>query len=265
MLKDPPLPSLSFVMSYKFDQLLLDKYRTGLITERKRIEAQIGELLINAFRIAGILFLFIIVMNVASVSYGNELMSDLNVETKLLRIYEDPTKFKTGIGLAVVEHLAIIALAVTLFIAFSPFDKRLGWVWLVARSLEGFILVYTEIRVWELLSLAERYSVAGSAEQSTLIAMGQAILQTKNTGFLLASVLFGVGTMMYSYLFVTHGVAPLYIGRAGIIIGFFWGVSNGLSLVTSSFLVLTNLSGLAVLVFELLLGGWLLLYSNVIS
>ena len=218
--------------------------------------------MISATRIAGLLFLLIIVVNIASVSYGNELMSDLNAAVKLQRISEDPTRFKKGIELAVVEHLTIIALSVTLFIAFSSYDKRLGWVWLVARSLEGLILIYTETRIWELLSLAERYLVVDITEQSTLIEMGQNILQTKNTGFLLASVLFGIGTMMYSYLFVTHGVAPLNIGRAGIIIGFLWGVSNGLSLFTPSFLVLTNLSGLAVLVFELLLGGWLLLFSG---
>ena len=219
--------------------------------------------MLYATRIAGFLFLLIIVVNVASVSFGNELMSDLNAEVKLQRISEDPTRFKTGIGLAIAEHLTIIALAVTLFVAFSSYDKRLGFVWLVAQSLEGLILVYTEIRIWELLSLTERYSVVGRVEQSTLIEMGRVILQTKNTGFLLASVLFGVGTMMYSYLFVTHGVAPRIIGRAGIIIGLLWGVSNGLSLVTPSLLVLTNFSGLAVLVYELLLGGWLLLFSNV--
>jgi hypothetical protein len=218
--------------------------------------------LITAMRIAGLLFLLIIALNVASVSYGNELMSDMDAETKLLVINEDPGKYRTGIGLGVVEHLAIIALSVTLFFAFSSYDRRLGVVWLVARSLEGLILIYNEVRVWELLSLAERYSVAGSAEQGTLIEMGRAILQAKNTGFLLASVLFGIGTMAYSYLFVTHGVAPLNIGRAGIIFGLFWGVSNGVSLMIPSLLVLTNFSGLAVLVFELLLGGWLLLFSN---
>ena len=98
-----------------------------------------------------------------------------------------------------------------------------------------------------------------------MIEMGRTILQTKNTGFLLASVLFGIGTMAYSYLFVTHGVVPLNIGRVGIIFGLLWGVSNGLSLITPSLLVLTDFSGLAVLVFELLLGGWLLLYSGVSS
>ncbi len=216
-------------------------------------------------RLAGVLFLFIIILNVASVSFGNELMSDLDAEVKLERISEDPTRFKTGIGLAVAEHLAIIALAVTLFVAFSSHDKRLGWIWLGARSLEGLILVYTEIRIWGLLSLAERYSVAGSVEQSNLIALGQGILQTKNTGFLLASVLFGIGTMAYSYLFVTQGVVPLYIGRVGIIFGLLWGLSNGLSLVTPSLLVLTNFSGLAVLIFELILGGWLMLFSNTLS
>jgi hypothetical protein len=216
-------------------------------------------------RLAGVLFLFIIILNVASVSFGNELTSDLDAEVKLEKISEDPTRFKTGVGLAVAEHLAIIALAVTLFVAFSSYDKRLGWVWLGARSLEGLILLYTEIRIWGLLSLAERYLVAGSVEQSNLIALGQGILQTKNTGFLLASVLFGIGTMAYSYLFVTQGVVPLNIGRSGIIFGLLWGLSNGLSLVTPSLLVLTNFSGLAILVFELLLGGWLLMYPSIAS
>jgi hypothetical protein len=102
--------------------------------------------LIYATRIAGFLFLLIIVLNVASVSFGNELMSDLKAEAKLQRISEDPTRFKTGIGLAVAEHFTIIALAVSLFVAFSSYDKRLGWVWLVARSLEGLILMHNTIK-----------------------------------------------------------------------------------------------------------------------
>ena len=95
--------------------------------------------------------------------------------------------------------------------------------------------------------------------------MGQDILAIKNTGFLLASVLFGIGTLTYSYLFVTHGVTPLVIGRLGIIFGVFYSFSNGLSLLLPSLLVLTDLSGLSILIFELGLEGWLTLYSSVTS
>ncbi len=221
--------------------------------------------MINAVRIAGFLFLFIIVINVASVSFGNELMSDLNAEAKLQKISEDPSRYKTGIGLGVVEHLAIIALAFVLYVAFGHYDRKLGMIWIAARSVEGLILIYNEIRVWELLSIAEKYAEASGVNQVSFVALGEVVLQSKNSGFLLASIFFGIGTMAYSYLFVTHGLVPLNIGRAGIICGFLWSASNGASLVTPSLLILTNVSGLAVLIFEVLLGGWLFLYSSVTS
>lgn len=215
-------------------------------------------------RVAGFLFLAIIVLNFASVSFGNELMSDLDVEDKLRRISENQSKFKTGVFLSVAEHVAIILLAGTLFVAFSQYDRTLGWVWLGARFVEGLILLYSEVLVWGLLDLSEKYSVS-NVGQSGIVESGLSILLAKNTGFLFASVLFGVGTMAYSYVFVTNALVPLNIGRFGLVCGFLWGFSNGISLFSSSFLALTNFSGLLVLIFESVLGGWLPLFSNSIT
>ena len=58
--------------------------------------------------LSGFLFIFIIVvLNLASGLYGYEIFSDLDAEAKLQKIVTDPQKFKTAVGLVVIEHFAI--------------------------------------------------------------------------------------------------------------------------------------------------------------
>jgi len=72
--------------------------------------------------IAGFLFLFIIITYIKSGRFGYQVISDLNSDAKLQEIKKDPKKFQIGTVLALMEHGGIIALAVKLFIAFSPYN-----------------------------------------------------------------------------------------------------------------------------------------------
>ena len=95
--------------------------------------------------ISGFLFLFIITVLVLATSrYGYEMFSELDADAKLQEICKEPGKFQTGVVLVIIEHIAIIALAVSLFIAFSPYNIILGIVWLVSRSGEGLTQIYNK-------------------------------------------------------------------------------------------------------------------------
>jgi hypothetical protein len=92
-------------------------------------------------------------------------------------------KFKLGLVLIVIEHFAIIALAVMLFIAFNHYNLILAVVWTISRTTEGLIQIYTKKSSWGLLNIARQYSSISSTEKSSLIDLGHSILKTKNTVF----------------------------------------------------------------------------------
>ena len=70
--------------------------------------------------------------------------------------------------MALVEHGAIIALAILLFIAFGSYNLILGIAWLTFRIGEGLIVLYNERDYRGLLKMARQYSVASGAEKKSL-------------------------------------------------------------------------------------------------
>lgn len=162
--------------------------------------------------ISGFLFLFIIITNLASDRFGYETFSDLDSEDKLQKINNDPKKFRISFVLILIEHVSIIFLAVMLFIAFNPYNIMLAVVWVIVRVGEGLIQIYNKKDYWGLLNIAGKYSGTIGAEKNALIDLGRSILKTKNSIFTFAQILFSIGTLAYSILFVTYGVVPDIVG-----------------------------------------------------
>ncbi len=78
------------------------------------------------FQLSGFFFLFIIVTNVLSGVFGYTTLGEVDVNAKLQQINNLPKKFKISFALILIEHVSIIFLAITLFIAFSPYNIVLG-------------------------------------------------------------------------------------------------------------------------------------------
>jgi hypothetical protein len=211
--------------------------------------------------LSGFLFLFIIIMNLVSERFGHETFSDLDSDAKLQKINNDPKKFKTSVILMLIENISIICLALTLFIAFSSYNLIIGVVWAIARTGEGLIQIYNKNDNWALLNVARQYANTSGVEKTKLINIGRNILRTKNTVFTFAQVLFSIGTLAYSTLFAIYGVIPELIGWLGIVASLLYGFGSAIKLVKTNIKGLWNLGGLLILVFELALGGWLLVSS----
>jgi hypothetical protein len=212
-------------------------------------------------QISGLLFLLIIVfLVIASSRYGYEIVSELDSEVKLQEIGEDPKKFRTGAILAVIEHVIIVSLAISMFIAFSPYHLLLGIIWLGSRSVEGLIQIYRKRDYWGLLNIATQYSGASGTEKDALSDSALAILKSKNSTFSFAQILFSIGTLAYSIVFVIYETFPslTIIGWFGIVASVIYGFGNGAQRVRPNFKALWNLGGLLIWIFELVLGFWLL-------
>ena len=188
----------------------------------------------------------------------------MDSDAQLQKIKNDPKKFKISVVLILIEHLGIISLAVSLFIAFGPsYNIILGIVWCISRIGEALIQIYDKKNYWGLLNLANQHSDNSGAKRDALINSGRNILKTKESRFGFAQILFSVGTIAYTIVFISSGVAPI-LGWFGLIAGILYGIGNTTFLIKPNFKVLWNIGGLLVLLFELVLGGWLLVYSVII-
>ncbi len=214
-------------------------------------------------RLCGFLFLIIIVLSVSSEAFGNKIMSDLDSGARLQKINDDPKKFKISVLLALIHNVSIIALVVMSFIVFSPYNLILGVVWTIFRIGESLILFYNEKNYWGLLNIARQYSGTSGAEKNSLSDLAHTILKTKEFRFTFAQILFSIGTIAYSILFVIYGVVPPIIGWFGLVASILFGFGSGIILVKPNFKVLGYLGGPLILLFEVVLGGWLIFVHTI--
>ncbi len=231
-------------------------------------------------KLAGFLFLFILVLNLVMASYGyinpeQTISSDdrtLNSDAELQKINKNgPKKFKISIVIALIEHTCVIALPIMLFIVFSQYNTILvlilGIVWTIFRIGEGLIQVYNEKNYWRLLKIARQYSSTSGAEKESLSDLGRIILKTRDSRFKFAMILWSIGTFAYSIVLVTYGVSPIIgpiIGWLGIVSSILIGFGNGIKFVKPSFEVLSTIGGLLAIIFEVIIGGWLLFFPIII-
>ena len=205
--------------------------------------------------------MFIIITNIGSNVFGYKTFGDVDVNAQLKKINNDQTKFKIGFGLILIEHLGIISLAVTLFIAFGSYNIILGIVWCISRIIEALIQIYDKKNYWKLLDIAIKYSSTSGTENDALTDLSSSILKTKDSIFVIAQLFFSIGTFSYSILFVIYGIVPLFIGWFGIVASILYGFGNGINIIKSNIKGLWNLGGLLILLFEIVLGGWLLFFG----
>jgi hypothetical protein len=217
--------------------------------------------------LSGFLFLLILVLQIAMSIFGYILEptpKHYESDDKLQKFNKDPRKFKTGVGLALIEHFCVITLAIMLFFVIIPYNILFGTVLLVFRVIEGAIQVYIEKDYWGLLNLAKKYSIASGMEKDSLMDSYRRILKTKSKRFTFAMIGWSVGTLAFSIVLVTFGLVPLFIGWMGIVAGILIGFANGINLVKPDIKIyeaLSSISGLLAILFELLIGGWLLFFG----
>ena len=214
--------------------------------------------------LSGFFFLFIIVTNIISNIFGYKTVGSVDAEAQLQLINKNPIKFKIGIAITLMEHLGIISLAITLLIAFSPYNIILGIIWCISRIIEALIQIYDKKSYWGLLNIAIKYLSTSIEEKGVLIDSSNSILKTKEFRFAIAQLFFSIGTFAYSLLFIIYSVVPLLIGWFGIVAAVVYGFGSGIFLRKSNIKIIWSIGGLLILLFELTLGVWLLWYSVII-
>jgi len=211
--------------------------------------------------LSGFFFLFIIVTNILSNVFGYKTFGNIDTDIQLQAINKDTTKFKISFVLIVTEHFGIIFLAVILFISFGRYNIVLGIIWCVSRIGEGSIQIYDKKNYWGLLNIASEYSGSGDAEKDKLNKSARIILKSKDNVFQYSQILFSIGTFSYSLVFIIYGIVPIFIGWLGFIASIIYGLGNVIYLRKQDIKAIWSLGGLIILLFELILGIWLLFFT----
>ena len=134
--------------------------------------------------ICGVLFLFLLVLYLPMALLGYKIgLGPYNSDTELQKINTNPQKLQIGIVLSLMSHGSIIALAIMLFIVFSPYNIILGIIWTISRIGEGLGQFYNERNYWGLLNIARQYSGTSGAEKNSLSDLALNILKTRDTIF----------------------------------------------------------------------------------
>lgn len=226
--------------------------------------------MIILIKIAGFLFLFILVLYLILLPALGYKVETSYSETWLQKINDDPKKFQLSIGLALIHNVSVITLTIILFIVFGPpYNIILGIVLLICRMGEGLILIYNDKNYGGFLKIARQYSSTSGAEKSSLSNLARSITETNSSRFKFAMILWSFGTLAFSIVLVTYGVSPI-IGWLGIVASILIGFGNGIELIKPnfkqkrSFQALTVIGGLVAIIVEVIIGGWLLFFSPII-
>ena len=211
-----------------------------------------------AMKLCGFLYFFILVTSAASAGLGNR-NDETDSVSKLTAISENPGQYRMSVNIAITSHLGIVAITWMLFLAFSSYNRQLALIGSVSRLGEALVLIYNEVSVLRLLDMAKEYALTDSNKES-LRLLGDRILQTKNTRFLLGLLLLAIGALAYCISFVQSGAVPSMIAWLGLAAGIIAAVGI-LVKFASGYGTVYVIGMLSMMVFEVVFGGWLLISS----
>ena len=209
-------------------------------------------------KLCGFLYFFILVTSAASAGLGNR-NDETDSVSKLTAISENPGQYRMSVNIAITSHLGIVAITWMLFLAFSSYNRQLALIGSVSRLGEALVLIYNEVSVLRLLDMAKEYALTDSNKES-LRLLGDRILQTKNTRFLLGLLLLAIGALAYCISFVQSGAVPSMIAWLGLAAGIIAAVGIIVKF-ASGYGTVYVIGMLSMMVFEVVFGGWLLISS----
>jgi len=212
-----------------------------------------------AMKLCGLLYIYILITNAASVGLGNK-TGETDSAATLSAISGNPGRYRMGVIVAIASHLGIVAITGTLFLAFSPLNKQLALIGSASRLGEALAMIYGEVTVLKLIDLTREYALADSNKES-LASLGGQILQTKNTGVDLGLLLLSVGAIAYCLSFVRSGAVPSTLAWLGLVAGVISAVGILIKF-ASGFGTVAVIGMVLMMAFEVTFGGWLLFFSH---
>jgi hypothetical protein len=123
-----------------------------------------------------------------------------------------------GILLELVNHVAVVSIAVLLYPVLKPFSERLALGYVVARSIEAVLFAIATMHLLTLIFLSHEFVAGGSPTAAHFYTLGK-VLQAghdwDNTS--LAFTAFSLGSLMLNYMLYRTRLVPRWISVWGLL------------------------------------------------
>src|SRR5215470_8103730 len=165
-------------------------------------------------RLAGSAFLLYIVVGITHLIVFGQATRGADTAAQLASLAAHEPLARVTILLALFEALCALTLGLTLWALTREVDRDLAVMGLCCRAGEGVLVAISPAQTLALLWLANR-SGATPAEAAATNALGGLLLAVGLGG--LAAVCFGLGSLLFSWLFVRGRGIPPALGWLGLI------------------------------------------------
>ena len=208
-------------------------------------------------RVAGFTFLFYIAAGVAGMVLFDGATGTEGIAGKLARIGQHASDVRVTVLLSLLCCVAALVLAAALYGITRDEDPDLAVLALTCRVGEGVLGAITMLATLGLLWLGT--AEAGARDATPSFALGAFLLKVREWGNTIGAALFSLGSTLFSYLLLRGRMVPVALAWLGVVASVL--LVLGLPLQLAGFLggPVTWLMWLPMLVFEVVLGLWLLI------
>jgi len=165
-------------------------------------------------------------------------------------------QMRISILLALFTSVAIIVLAVLLFVVLHKQNKTIALIALGLYLAEAIVLAVSKIGAFALIHLSLEYVKAGASDSSNFQILGTLFFGVDRWGDTIHMLFFCLGGILWYYLFYRSNYIPRILSL--------WGILAVSLALIGTLLVIFDLEPLIILVipnglFELTIGIWLML------
>ena len=176
----------------------------------------------------------------------------------LTRVSSNPNQAAGGVLLWIISAFTSVGIAISLYPVLKEWNAGLALGSVVFRTIEAAFYMIVTVCLMSLLTLGQQFTTAAAADRTSLQAMGDLLVSTRDHAGLLAVFAFCLGAFMYYYLFFQSRLIPRWLSGFGIVAIILMTAACVLALFSGNRITSYIPLAAPIAVQEMVLGVWLI-------
>jgi hypothetical protein len=209
-------------------------------------------------RLAGFMFLFVDLADFMSMHITGRFQVPGNFTETAHRIAGSELLYRIGLSSFLIGGLCSVLLAMGLYGAVKPINKNLALLALVFRLVEATLFGVVSIISFSVLQLytgADSANLFDAKQLSVLVSLSS---EAGSAGFNIGAIFFGVGSILFFYLFLKSNYIPKVLSALGLFGSVLVPIACFGSLIMPQYAGMLQFGWMPVAIAEILVGLWLL-------
>lgn len=206
-------------------------------------------------RLTGFLYIFSNATAIFAFWVRSQLLEGRDPARTGENVLASETLFRAGLAAELITIVATTALVLGSYVVLRGIDRNLALLAMLWRVLENAVLAALTFASFVALAVLQ----SGSAEPQLLQGMAYALIRVHMYGFQVGFLFLGLGSALFSYLWLRSGYVPRLFAAWGIFASLLMAVVSLVLIISPGLLSVITLGYMAPMgIFEIGLGLWLL-------